>query len=81
MPQKATCPTHTRTEEEHAIVQEEADSAKDKAEEVRPIKITRNFGKKSETIKQCWEEGGASMPIQFDKATQSPRRRVPKEEA
>ena len=45
MAQKATCSTHTWMEEEQAVVQEEADSAKDEADEVRPMKTTPIIGK------------------------------------
>ena len=68
MPRKATCFTHTRTEEEDAVVQEEADSAKDEADEARLTKTTRNFGIKTEAIEEPSEEGGASIPVRTDKA-------------
>ena len=61
-PRKATCSTHIRTEEEDAAEQE-ADLAKDKADEVRLMITTPNFGNKMETIKEPSEEGGASIPI------------------
>ena len=48
-PRKATCSTHTQTEEEDAVEQEEADLAKDETDKVLPIKTTLDFGKKTET--------------------------------
>ena len=66
MSRKATCSTRTRTEEEDAD-EREADSAKDKADEVRPTKTTPNFGCKTEAIEEPSEEGGASIPARADK--------------
>ena len=63
---KATCCIRTRTEEEDANKQE-ADSAKDKADEVCPMKQTPNFGRKTEAIEESSEEGGASIPARADK--------------
>ena len=60
MRQKATCSTHIRTEEEDTNEQE-ADLAKDKADEVRPTKTTPNFGRKTEAIEEPSQEGGASI--------------------
>ena len=54
MPQNATCSTHIPTEEEDV-----ADLAKDEADKVRPMKITPNFGKKTETIEEHSEEEGS----------------------
>ena len=67
MPRKATCFTHTRTEEEDAAMQEEADSAKDEADEAQLTKTTRNFGIKTEAIEEPSEEGGASIPVRANK--------------
>ena len=39
MPLKATCFTQTWTEEEDVVVQEEADSDKDEADKLPPMKI------------------------------------------
>ena len=66
MRQKATCSTHIRTEEEDTNEQE-ADLAKDKADEVRPTKTTPNFGRKTEAIEdqtyenysQFWPQDGS----------------------
>ena len=66
MPWKATCSTPIRTEEEDPAEQK-ADSAKDEANEVRPIKTTPDFGKREEIIEERSEEGGVSMPVQADK--------------
>ena len=66
MSQKATCSTRTRTEEEDAD-EREADSAKDKAAEVRPTTTTPNFGRKTEAIEEPSEEGGASILARADK--------------
>ena len=56
---------------EDVAMQEEADLAKHKAYEVRTMKTTPTFGKKTETIEECSEEGGDFMPIQVDEVTQS----------
>ena len=40
------------------MVLEEANSAKDEADEVRPMKTTPNFAKKVETIEEHLEEWG-----------------------
>ena len=69
-PRKATCSTHTQTEEEDAVKQEEADLAKDEADELQRIETTPNFGKKMETTWKRLEEGRTSMPVQAYK-TQS----------
>ena len=61
MSRKATCSTRTRTEEEDAD-EREADSAKDKADEVRPTTTTHNFGRKMEANKEPSQEGGVSTP-------------------
>ena len=61
MLRKATCSTRTRTEEED-MDKREADSAKDKVDEVRPTTTTPNFGRKTEAIAEPSEEGGASTP-------------------
>ena len=45
----------------------EADSAKDKADEVRPMKTTPNFGRKMGAIAEPSEEGGASILTRADK--------------
>ena len=66
MRRKATCSTRTRTEEEDADTRE-ADSARNKADEVRPTKITPNFGRKMEAIEDSLEEGGASIPARVNK--------------
>ena len=63
---KATCSTHTPTEEEDAD-DREADSAKDKVDEVRPTKTTPNFGYKTEAIEEPSEEGGTSIPARTNK--------------
>ena len=67
MPRKAKCSTHIWTEEEDAVVREEGDSAKEESDEVRLTTTTPNFGNKTETIKECSEEGGASIPVRADK--------------
>ena len=59
MSQKATCSTRTGTEEEDAN-EREADLAKDKAAEVRPITTTPNFGRKTEANEEPSQEGGVS---------------------
>ena len=56
MSRKATCSTHTRTEEEDAD-EREADSAKDVTDKdvtdkVRLTKTTPNFGRKTEAIEE-----------------------------
>ena len=66
MRQKATCSTRIRTEEEDAD-EREANSAKDKAEEIRPMKTTPNFGHKKEAIEEPSEEGGVSILARADK--------------
>ena len=66
MSRKATCSTRTRTEEEDADEQE-ADSAKDKAAEVRPTTTTPNFGHKTEANEEPSQEGGVSTPAQVVK--------------
>ena len=68
-PQKATCSTHTRVEEEDAVVQEGANSAKDKADKLQPMKITLITGKMVQTQYARSKAGGASMPNQVDKST------------
>ena len=65
MPRKATCSTRIQTEEEDTAEQA-ADSAKDEADEVQPMKTTPNFGKKMETTDEHSEEGGATMPIECE---------------
>ena len=45
-PRMAKC-SNTHMEEEDVAMQEEADSAKDEANEVRPIKTTPNFDSNS----------------------------------
>ena len=60
----ATCSTHMRMEEEDADEQEEANSTKDEADEIWPMKITPNSDNKTETIEECSEEGGAVMTVQ-----------------
>ena len=65
MRRNATCSTRARTEEEHAN-EREADSAKAKADEVRPM-TTPNFGRKTEAIEEPSEEGGASILARADK--------------
>ena len=57
MSRKATCSTHTLTEEEGAD-EREADSAKDKEAEVRPT-TTPNFGYKKEAMEEPSQEGGS----------------------
>ena len=59
MSRKATCSTRTRTEEEDAY-EREADSAKDKADEVRPTTTTPNVGRKTEVNEEPLQEGGVS---------------------
>ena len=66
MCRKVTCSTCTRTEEEDAD-EREADSAKDKTDEVRPTTTTPNFGRKTEAIEEPLQEGGASIPARADK--------------
>ena len=61
MTRKATCSTCTRTEEEDAD-EREADSAKDKAAEVRPTTTTPNFGYTKEAMEEPSQEGGVSTP-------------------
>ena len=61
MSRKATCSTRTRTEEED-VDEREADSAKGKADEVRPTTTTPNFGYKKEAMEEPSQEGGASTP-------------------
>ena len=48
------------------VKKEKMDLAKDEADEVRSMKSTPNFGKKTETTRERSEEGGASMLIQGD---------------
>ena len=68
MSRKATCSTRTRIEEEEEDADErEADSAKDKAAEVRPMKTTPNFGRKMGPIAEHSEEGGYSISARTDK--------------
>ena len=59
MPQKATYSINIRTEEEDATEQE-ADLAKDKADNVRLTKTTPNFGRMTGAIEEPSKEGGAS---------------------
>ena len=49
---KATCSIHTRMEDEDVTVQEEANLEKDELDEVRPMKTTLNFDKKTETTEE-----------------------------
>ena len=65
MIRKARCSTCTRTEEEDAD-EREADSAKDKADEVRPTTTTPNFGRKMETEanEEPSQEGEVSVEYQ-----------------
>ena len=57
---------HVRTTEEDTDEQE-ADSSKDEADEVRPMKTTPNFGKKAEIIEEHSKERGVSMSVQATK--------------
>ena len=66
MSQKDTFFTRIRTEEEDAD-EREADSAKDKAAEVRPTITTPNFGHKTEANEEPSQEGGASTPVRVAK--------------
>ena len=66
MSRKATWSTRTRTEEEDAD-EREADSAKDKADKVRPTKTTPNFGRKTEANEEPSQEGGVSTPARVVK--------------
>ena len=69
-PRMAKCSTRIRTKEEDVAVQEEANSAKDAADEadkVRPTTTTPNFDNKMETIEEPSEEGGATNPVRADK--------------
>ena len=54
--------------EEEDATEQEANSAKDEADEVRPMKTTPNFSKKTETREERSEQGGVSMPVQADKS-------------
>ena len=58
--------TRNRTAEEDAD-EREADSAKDEANKVRPMKTTLNCSRKTEAIAEPSKEGGASIPAQADK--------------
>ena len=88
MSRKATCSTCTRTKEEDAD-EREADSAKDKADEVRPTTTTPNFGHKTEANEEPSQEGGVFTPARVVKTqtnadiaeTRPPRKRVSKEDA
>ena len=61
-PWKATCSTHIRTEEED-VDERQADSTKDKVDEVLLTRITPNFDWKMGSIEEPSEEGGASIPV------------------
>ena len=52
-------------------MQEEADSAKDEADKLRPMKKTLITDKVVEAQEECSKEGGAFMLDQANKATQS----------
>ena len=70
MARKAKCSTRIPAEEEDAAMQEEADSAKDTADEAdkaRFTKTTHNYGNKMEAIEEPSEEGGATIPVRVDK--------------
>ena len=69
MHQKAIFSTRTRMEEEDAD-EREADSAKNKADDVRPTKNTPNLRRKTEAIEEPLQEAGVSTPGQAVK-TQS----------
>ena len=60
MRRKATCSTRTQTEEEDAD-EREVDSAKNKADEVRPTKTSPNLVRKTEAIEEPSQERGASI--------------------
>ena len=49
--------------EEEDADEREADSAKNKADKVRPTKTTPNFRRKTEAIEEPSQEGGASTPV------------------
>ena len=66
MIRKATCSTRTQTEEDDAD-EREADSAKDKAAEVRPTTTTPNFGRKAEANEKPSQEGGVPNPARVVK--------------
>ena len=52
-------------------MQEEADSAKDEADELQHMKTSRQTGKTVETQEERLKEGGASISDLADKTTQS----------
>ena len=66
MSRKATCSTRTRMEEED-VDEQEADSAKDKADEVQPTTTTPSFGRKTEANKEPSQEGGVSLQPESSK--------------
>ena len=59
MSRKATSSTCTRTEKEDTDEQE-GDSAKHKADEVRSTTTTPNFGRKTQANEELSQEGGVS---------------------
>ena len=54
-------------EEEDVAVHEDADSAKDEADEARVTKTTLNYGNKIEAIGEPSEQGGATILVRVDK--------------
>ena len=53
--------------EEDDANEREADSAKDKADDVRLMKTTPNFGRKTGAIAEPSKEGGVFIPSRADK--------------
>ena len=76
-------------EEEEDADEREADLAKDKADEVRPMTTTPNFGPKTEANEELRKKGEFPLRLESSKRnrmrilqkTRPPRRRVPKEDA
>ena len=87
MSRKATCSTRTQTEEEDTD-EREADSAKDKTDEVRPTKTTPNLGRKRKPSRNLRKKG--ELPLRPEpskrnqmrilRKTRPTGRRVPKED-
>ena len=66
---KVTCSIHIRMVVEGTIVEEEADLAKEEADEVYLMRVVPTSDKKVKKIVEHLEEGGAIMPNQADKTT------------
>ena len=60
LPREGTCSTHNQRVTEDAVTEEEADLAKEEADEVRLMRETPNFSKKAGTNVECSVEGELS---------------------